>query len=262
MNVEDILRKIGTLTGPGGGEFTESDAADALIALFRQEGLSEAEIRIRVGNALSNRLQLIADWDRERLGAPSPFPGQGLLPEQQETFRDELGELREGRRQQFGTELQSRVGQQYSFMPSPFKNFLGRQFAPMEALWNLQRGLGDLGSVAGGGPLWRNFLTDDARSQAPTGDQLRGLVGRAGRGFRTDPKLLSNQQTAWLRELAGDPGEQYNLALQSVLPDISPGLRNAFSQFAGESYNRRQEANPAENFLDWFTRNAFRFQGA
>lgn len=269
--IADILRRLGMV---GITNSSPEDVARDLISLLLNSGQYTAnpnaptpaemqQINDVVSRMIEQKDTIIADDDAKKAaGLPPSGPTvEGLLGGlgSTETLLGR-GETAEGREDI----LRAALGRQMGPTPTPFLEAAGRRlFDPIQASFRMQQGLGQLPgqwdpgteSILGGGPTeggpglsFSEFINQEQGlpTQQALQDQLRQTAGLFGQ------EELGRTQRGFVERLSAEPNRQFQLALSSVLQNIPLGLRQSFSNWAGDQFRQFRGTTPEQQFLPQF----------
>jgi len=232
---------------------TAADAAPADAGLFRgtlDDILSFLEAggnRVAAGKNLVDYFAIAGVGDpkslaNEWLEANYPQIGVGAIPESRAEYLASLEEQARGRESIFGATLSNQLAGRTT--PGPFRSALERQFYPLQSQYLQRSGLGDIGED----PSFRKFLS---AGDFTAREGLKPLARRTAGLF--DPEaILDKRQQGFLQSLLDQPGMQFDIALQSVLPGIAPPFRQSYRNFLRRAFEQHQVDQPDVPYLPQF----------
>jgi len=159
--------------------------------------------------------------------------------------------------------------------PTPFLQAAGeRMFDPIQAGYTLGSGLGQLPGQwatgaestfggdpdpAGRGPSFSEYL--GMPGVVPTQQQLQSQLRQAAGlfGERPGEGPLGTTQQAFRQSLSENQGQQFDLALSSVLQNIPLHLRAPFTRWAQGQWRQERGTTPEQQWLPGFVGRGFKF---
>jgi len=155
-----------------------------------------------------------------------------------------------------------------------YRNYAQRQQQPYEDVFEQLRGFGDIAprGTLGLAPQgnYQTFLEQQGGAPAfnfgaPDPTYLRGLAQRAGSLISGPREGLAATPLAFRQKLIETPREQFNLALQAIVPGVPEALRPWLERVAQEAFDKFMVTNPqgtetpGQGFLPQFINRGFSF---